>query len=149
MNDSTKGGFIVVLLIAIIAFGSGAVFGMNNIGEDMCKQILPTSISTSPDNINTINEDSFTVQNISLQKDDSNYTNTVDPVNTTDNINNTNNITNNTNTANNKTTNTTNNTTVANNTTNTDNNTASEELDYNTKNMETLEGITNNFIQEL
>lgn len=76
MKDSVKGGFVVVLMVTILALGCGIVFGMNHVGEDVSRAILPTSLTESSHTINIINEESFTANNISIKNPQKNtYTN--------------------------------------------------------------------------
>ncbi|WP_455645101.1 hypothetical protein [Methanosphaera sp.] len=94
MNDSSKSGLIIVLLVSLLALSSGTVFGMNHVGETISKEIIPTSLTETPDTLNVIKENSFEAKNITIQ----NKTNAQNITNTTNITNNTTyNSTNNTN----------------------------------------------------
>lgn len=116
MKDSVKGGFVVVLMVTILALGCGIVFGMNHVGEDVSRAILPTSLTESSHTINVINEESFTANNISIKNPQKNtyINNNNTNVTKTNNINNNKTLNNTVNTSHNNTTyqnNTNNNTT--------------------------------------
>ena len=68
MNEKSTGGIIVVLFVSIIALGCGAFCGMNDIGEDFSKDILPTSLTSTSEYITPINESIFVPATIDSQK---------------------------------------------------------------------------------
>lgn len=67
MKQNLLGGFVVVLLVSFLALGCGVVCGINHVGENYCKQILPTSLTSPLDTINCIHEDNFVANNITVQ----------------------------------------------------------------------------------
>lgn len=67
MKRKSYGGLVVILLVSIIAFGFGAVFGAAHIGEEFSKEILPTSLTTSSDIVQVIDEKSFEPANITIK----------------------------------------------------------------------------------
>lgn len=68
MKEKSTGGIIVVLFVSIIALGCGAFCGMNDIGEDFSKDILPTSLTSTSEYISPINESTFVPATIDSQK---------------------------------------------------------------------------------
>lgn len=68
MKEKSTGGIIVVLFVSIIALGCGAFCGMNDIGEDFSKDILPTSLTSTSEYISPINESTFVPATIDYQK---------------------------------------------------------------------------------
>lgn len=89
MKKKSYGGLLVVLFVCILAFGFGAVFGTAHIGEDLSKEILPTSLTRSSDIVQVIDEKSFEPENITVKfqtqtqvkKVTKNYTNTSNSTN--------------------------------------------------------------------
>lgn len=68
MKEKSTGGIMVVLFVSIIALSCGALCGMNDIGEDFSKDILPTSLTSTSEHISPINESTFVPATIDSQK---------------------------------------------------------------------------------
>lgn len=68
MKKKSTGGIIVVLFVSIIALSCGAFCGMNDIGEEFSKDILPTSLTSTSEYISPINESTFVPATIDSQK---------------------------------------------------------------------------------
>ncbi|OED30724.1 hypothetical protein [Methanosphaera sp. WGK6] len=107
MNDSSKSGLIIILLVSLLAMSSGTVFGMNHIGETISKEIIPTSLTEPSNTLNVIKENSFEAKNITLNNStnnsSTNHTTNITTYNTTNTTNYTNITKNNTNITNNTT----------------------------------------------
>ncbi|WP_461436331.1 hypothetical protein [Methanosphaera sp.] len=67
MKKSSYGGIVVILFVSILALCCGAICGMNNIGEDFSRQIIPTSVSTPIDIIQVIDEKDFEAKDITIK----------------------------------------------------------------------------------
>ena len=67
MKQNSYGGIVVILFVSILALCCGAICGMNNIGEDFSRQIIPTSVSTPVDVIQVIDEKDFEAKDITIK----------------------------------------------------------------------------------
>ncbi len=67
MKQNTLGGLVVILFVCILAFSFGAICGTAHIGEEVSKEILPTSLTRSSDIIQVIDEKSFQPSNITVK----------------------------------------------------------------------------------
>lgn len=67
MKKKSYGGLLIVLIVCLLAFAFGAVAGMAHIGEDFCKEIIPTSLTRSSDVVQKIDEKSFQPENITVK----------------------------------------------------------------------------------
>ena len=92
MKKSSYGGIVVILFVSIFALCCGAFCGMNHIGEDLSKEIIPISVSTPVDIVQAIDEKDFEAENITIKlyipkpvKKTNNTTNTTNSTNTTSN----------------------------------------------------------------
>ena len=54
MNDTTKGELVIVLLISLLAIGCGTACGINNVVENICGNIIPSSLTETEDIIDEI-----------------------------------------------------------------------------------------------
>lgn len=79
MKKNPIGGLLVVLAVCILALCCGIVGGTQHIGQDVSKQILSTSLTSSPDTVSKIDESSFNATKINTQS----YTTTTKKVSTT------------------------------------------------------------------
>ncbi len=106
MNDKIRAKVLVVLIFTLMAMSFGTACGTTHIGENISKEIIPTSLTESKEKISVIDENYFEVKNITLKnktiKDEKeNKNNTFENIiydnSTENNTNITNNTTNNTN----------------------------------------------------
>lgn len=67
MKKNPIGGLLVVLAVCILALCCGIVGGTQHIGQDVSKQILSTSLTSSPDTVSKIDESSFNATKINTQ----------------------------------------------------------------------------------
>lgn len=79
MKKNPIGGLLVVLAVCILALTCGIVGGTQHLGQDVSKQILPTSLTSSPDTVSKIDESTFNATLINAQL----YTVTTKKVSTT------------------------------------------------------------------
>lgn len=90
MKKSSYGGIVVILFVSLLAFGCGAVCGMNHIGEDFSREVIPLSVSTPVDVVQVIDEKGFEAEDITIKLyipkpvvKTNNSTNTTNTTNTT------------------------------------------------------------------
>ena len=67
MKKSSYGGILVILFVSILALCCGVVCGMNHIGEDFSREIIPISLSTPVDVVQVIDEKGFEAEDITLK----------------------------------------------------------------------------------
>ena len=67
MKKSSYGGIVVILIVSLLALGCGAVCGMNHIGEDFSRQVIPLSVSTPVDVVQAIDEKGFEAEDITIK----------------------------------------------------------------------------------
>lgn len=67
MKQNTLGGLVVIFFVCILAFSCGAICGTAHIGEEISKEILPTSLTRSSDILQVIDEKSFEPSNITVK----------------------------------------------------------------------------------
>lgn len=67
MKEKSYGGLLVVFFVCILALGSGIGLGVAHVGEDLSKEILPTSLTRSSDIVQKIDEKSFEPDNITVK----------------------------------------------------------------------------------
>ncbi len=67
MKQNSYGGILVILLVSLSALGCGAFMGSHHIGEDLSKQVIPTSLITPVDVVKVIDEDGFEAANITIK----------------------------------------------------------------------------------
>ena len=62
MNDTTKGELVIVLLISLLAIGCGTACGINNVVENICGNIIPSSLTETEDIIDEIENNNVSLQ---------------------------------------------------------------------------------------
>jgi hypothetical protein len=67
MKKSSYGGILVILIVSLLALGCGTICGMNHIGEDFSRQIIPLSVSTPVDVVQVIDENGFEAEDITIK----------------------------------------------------------------------------------
>ena len=79
MNYTTKGELVIVLLISLLAIGCGTACGINNVVENICGNIIPSSLTETEDIIDEIENNNVSLQvSNDKSKINDNKTSTVD-----------------------------------------------------------------------
>lgn len=93
MVKDNRANVMIITVISILAFSLAGVCGSMNIGNDLCDQLIPTSLTASDDTVKAIDEKNFTPTVISIKQPKvtvqknvtKNYTNTSNTTNNTSN----------------------------------------------------------------